>query len=54
LTGQGFEYFNNIGFSYILQGKYPQAEDALERALDMRPGNPTAMNNLALLESIRG
>lgn len=54
LTGQGFEYLNNIGFSYILQGRYRQAEEALDRALTLRPGNPTAMNNKALLESIRG
>jgi hypothetical protein len=34
LTGQGFEYVNTFGFSDILQGKYPQAKDALERALE--------------------
>tara|TARA_B110000503_G_scaffold76425_1_gene117884 strand:- start:705 stop:1193 length:489 start_codon:yes stop_codon:yes gene_type:complete len=53
LSGPVFEYQNNIGFSYILQGRYADAEVALRTALSMRPADQTVANNLALLRRIR-
>lgn len=53
-TGPIFEYHNNIGFSYMLQGRYLDAATALDAALALRPHDPTALNNRALLERLKG
>lgn len=54
LVGPVFEYQNNIGFSYILQGRHADAERALDAALMLKPNNETALNNLALLQRLKG
>lgn len=54
LVGPVFEYQNNIGFSYILQGRHADAERALNAALTLKPNDETALNNLALLQRIKG
>lgn len=54
LAGPVFEYHNNLGFSYLLQGRYAQAEAELRQALALRPEDVTARNNLALLMKLKG
>jgi len=39
---------NNLGFNYILQGKYQEAIQSLEKSLELSPDNKVATNNLAL------
>ncbi|WP_375057918.1 tetratricopeptide repeat protein [Zobellella sp. DQSA1] len=39
----------NLGFSYYLEGEYPQAERALTRAVNQDPEYQRAWNNLGLL-----
>ena len=39
----------NLGFSYYLQGEYPQAERAMLRAVNQEPEYERAWSNLGLL-----
>ena len=52
--GPVFEYYNNVGFSYLLQGRLAEAERALMTALSLKPYDETALNNVALLQRIKG
>ena len=53
LVGPVFEYHNNVGFSYLMQGRYSDAERAFKAALRIKPGSKTSKNNLALLGKLR-
>ncbi len=44
-----FTYHNNVGFSYLLRGDYGKASVSFARAKQLRPGDPTAENNLRIL-----
>jgi Flp pilus assembly protein TadD len=39
--------YNNLGFNYLLQNKYPEAIETLQKALSLAPGDPRIQNNLA-------
>lgn len=48
------EYFNNVGYSYLLRGDIQKARGNFLKALELDPHNPTLLNNLELLrESVR-
>lgn len=49
-----FEILNNLGFSLLLQGRPEEALVYLELALEVQPGNETAMNNLSLVRRVLG
>jgi len=53
-VGHRPEYFNNVGFSYLLRGDVRKARSNFLKALELDPHNPTLLNNLELLrESVR-
>ena len=39
--------YNNLGFNYLLQGRYNEAIDTFSKALSLDPKNPRTKNNLA-------
>jgi Flp pilus assembly protein TadD len=53
LIGSTPEYYNNIGYSYLLRGKLPEARSAFLKAYELAPNDPTVENNLRLLQSSR-
>ncbi len=44
--------FNNLGFSAVLQKRYPQAKQYFEQALALDPLNTKALNNLKLVNTL--
>lgn len=50
-VGNRAEYYNNVGYSYLLRGDVRRARQNFQRALDRDPGNLTIMNNLELLRT---
>jgi len=40
---------SDLGYSYLLQQRYPDAEQQLQRALEIQPSHSKAQNNLGLL-----
>ena len=51
LIGSTPEYYNNIGYSYLLRGDLQQARTAFLKAYELKPDDPTINNNLRLLKS---
>lgn len=51
LIGSTPEYYNNIGYSYLLRGDLRQARTAFLKAYELKPDDPTIANNLRLLQS---
>lgn len=49
LIGETTVYYNNRGFSYLLQGRGDDAARSFQRALALDPTNAVAANNLAML-----
>lgn len=45
------EYFNNVGYSYLLRGDVQKARFNFQKALELDPNNPTLLNNLELLRA---
>jgi tetratricopeptide (TPR) repeat protein len=45
---------NNLGFNYLLQGRYPAAIRELQAALQAMPGNHRIRNNLATAYALAG
>lgn len=45
------EYFNNLGYSYLLRGDLRKARDLFLRAYEIDPANETTANNLELLRN---
>ena len=45
------EYFNNVGYSYLLRGKLQEARRNFLKAYEIAPNDPTVKNNLELLAS---
>ncbi len=49
------EYYNNLGYSYLLRGKLQEARKNFLKAYELAPNDPTVKNNLELLaSSVRG
>jgi len=47
--GNRVEYYNNIGYSYLLRGEPAKAHSHFLKAHELDPSNPTINNNLAML-----
>ena len=43
-----------VGMSYFIEEKYNRAEAYLKRSLEARPGEPAALNNLAVVQAKLG
>ena len=51
LLGATPEYYNNLGYSYLLRGKLQEARGNFLKAYELAPNDPTVANNLKLLSS---
>ena len=51
MIGNTAVYYNNIGYSYLLRGKLPQARRYFLKAYELDPKNATTANNLALMDN---
>jgi Flp pilus assembly protein TadD len=51
LIGDRAEYYNNVGYSYLLRGKLQDARSSFLKAYELAPNDPTVANNLKLLSS---
>lgn len=51
LIGGTPEYYNNVGYSYLLRGKLQAARTNFLKAYELAPKDPTVANNLKLLAS---
>ena len=51
LVGATPEYYNNVGYSYLLRGKLQDARANFLKAYELAPNDPTVVNNLKLLSS---
>ncbi|MER8395532.1 tetratricopeptide repeat protein [Mesorhizobium sp. M1340] len=51
LVGGTPEYYNNVGYSYLLRGKLQDARSNFLKAYELVPNDPTIANNLRLLSS---
>jgi Flp pilus assembly protein TadD len=49
MIGRRPEYFNNVGYSYLLRGDLIQARRYFLKAYELDPSNETTANNLQLL-----
>jgi Flp pilus assembly protein TadD len=45
------EYYNNVGYSYLLRGNLREARRFFVKAYELDPSNPVTANNLTLLRS---
>jgi hypothetical protein len=48
------DVLSDLGYSYLLQKRFPDSERTLSRALQMRPNHERALNNLGLLYGRQG
>jgi Flp pilus assembly protein TadD len=51
VDGGSAQYYNNLGYSYMLRGNLPAARASFLKAYDLEPANPVVGNNLELLSS---
>lgn len=49
--GATIEYYNNVGYSYLLRGNLQEARNNFLKAYELAPNDPTVVNNLKLLSS---
>lgn len=54
LSGPSVEYYNNRGFSLLLQGRLFDARSAFGAGLRLSPDNQTLQNNLELVNKLEG
>lgn len=52
VDGGTVQYYNNLGYSYMLRGNLPAARASFLKAEDLAPNNPVVGNNLELLGSV--
>ncbi|HEY8594224.1 MAG TPA: tetratricopeptide repeat protein [Devosiaceae bacterium] len=52
LTGGTLQYYNNIGYSYMLRGDLKSAYSSFRSAQKLDPGNVVVANNLQLLSNV--
>lgn len=51
LQGESAQYYNNLGYSYMLRGKLGEALTNFRRAEALEPGNVVVANNIQMLQS---
>ena len=51
LIGTTAEYYNNVGYSYLLRGDLAKARRNFLKAYELAPSDPTVANNIELLAS---
>jgi len=51
LTGGSAQYYNNMGYSYLLRGNNRQALSSFERAHSLDPENETVASNIQMLSA---
>ena len=49
LSGGTAQYYNNLGYSYMLRGNLKDALGAFRKAEKLAPGNITVANNMRIL-----
>jgi Flp pilus assembly protein TadD len=49
LSGGTVQYYNNVGYSYMLRGKFSEAMTYFRKAEKLEPGNVVVTNNLQIL-----
>jgi Flp pilus assembly protein TadD len=49
ISGGTVQYYNNVGYSYLLRGKLNEAMTYFRKAEKLEPGNAVVTNNLQLL-----
>jgi Flp pilus assembly protein TadD len=54
LVGQRPEYYNNVGYSYLLRGDVAKARANFLKARELEPASPTINNNLELIRDAMG
>src|SRR5699024_4030322 len=52
ICGPTAQYYNNIGYSYMLRGNLTQALSSFRKARALDPGNPVIVNNIKMLNSV--
>jgi Flp pilus assembly protein TadD len=52
MSGGTAQYYNNLGYSYLLRGDLSVALVNLKKAKQLDPGNPVVANNLRLLADV--
>ncbi len=50
MTGGTAQYFNNVGYSYLLRGKLSEALKSFRKAQKLEPDNLVVANNIQILE----
>jgi Flp pilus assembly protein TadD len=53
LSGGTAQYYNNLGYSYMLRGNLTQALANFRQAKALAPDNAVVANNLAILANAR-
>ena len=51
IDGASLQYYNNLGYSYMLRGNLPAARSSFLKAYELAPDNVVVSNNLELLSS---
>jgi Flp pilus assembly protein TadD len=51
LEGENYIILNNWGYSFLLRGDIRRARRLLERAILLAPGDPTIVNNIAVMDA---
>jgi len=51
ISGPTAQYYNNLGYSYMLRGSLTQALSNFRKAKALDPGNPVIANNISMLSA---
>ena len=51
ISGPTAQYYNNLGYSYMLRGNLTQALSNFRKAKALDPGNPVIVNNISMLSA---
>lgn len=51
ISGPTAQYYNNLGYSFMLRGSLTQALSYFRKAKALDPGNPVIVNNISMLSA---
>ena len=54
MDSPGLSQLSNLGFAYLLLGEYGKAEETFRRTVELEPGNPIFLLNLADARQLQG